>query len=386
VRVWQQYGEDGARHVELLGEDGEPIEVVAGFLRFLAARDCSPNTLVSYAYDLRHLWRFFARDGLTWQEFAPRHSIALLEYLRSVPSRRPRQRMALTVVADADGPATTLAPSTVNRVLAAVASFYEYVILAGMFDRLNPIEKRPDPALARVSERHRPFMGRASRQRPVRRAVKVKTVQRVPRPLSDTQVKALLEQLRGKRDRAIVLLMLQGGLRPGEALGLHLEDIAYGRRRVVVRHRNDHPKGARSKSRTERVVDLHEPETLAAISAYVMDERPNDADSPLVFLIGGRGKRRLEAFSYDGLVKMFTRATTRAGIRTPWVTPHACRHTHATAMWEGGMRELALQKRLGHASPESTRIYTRVSDPAVVSEYNRALGGQAVAGPEDGKS
>ncbi|MGH3162914.1 MAG: tyrosine-type recombinase/integrase, partial [Streptosporangiaceae bacterium] len=91
----------------------------------------------------------------------------------------------------------------------------------------------------------------------------------------------------------------------------------------------------------------------------------------------GRGRRRLEVLSYDGLVKMFTRATTRAGIRTPWVTPHACRHTHATAMWEGGMRELTLQKRLGHASPESTRIYTRVSDPAVVADYNRALGAPA---------
>ena len=236
--------------------------------------------------------------------------------------------------------------------------------------------QRPDPALQRVSERHRPFMGGASRQRPIRRAVRVKTVQRVPRPLSQAQVQALLAQLRSNRDRAIVLLMLQGGLRPGEVLGLHLEDIAYGRRRVVVRHRDDHPKGARSKSRYERVVDLHEPETLAMVSAYVMDERPADGDSPLVFLIGGRGKRRLEALSYDGLVKMFTRATTRAGIRTPWVTPHACRHTHATAMWEGGMRELTLQKRLGHASPESTRIYTRVSDPAVVADYNRALGSQ----------
>jgi integrase len=335
---------------------------------------------VSYAYDLRHLWRFLDRDGLTWEQFAPRRSIALLEYLRSVPSRRPRQRMTLTVVVDADGPATKLAASTVNRILAAVSSFYEYVILAGMFDRLNPIEKRPDPALQRVSERHRPFMGGASRQRPVRRAVRVKTVQRVPRPLSEAQVQALLAQLRSKRDRAIVLLMLQGGLRPGEVLGLHLEDIAYGRRRVVVRHRDDHPRGARSKSRYERVVDLHEPKTLAALSAYVMDERPSDADSPLVFLIGGHGKRRLEALSYDGLVKMFTRATTRAQIRTPWVTPHACRHTHATAMWEGGMRELTLQKRLGHASPESTRIYTRVSDPAVVADYNRALGADTSTG------
>ncbi|MGO4647658.1 tyrosine-type recombinase/integrase [Nocardia sp. 2YAB30] len=230
-----------------------------------------------------------------------------------------------------------MAATTVNRILAAVSSFYEYTILAGLLDRTNPIEKRPDPALARVSERHRPFMGRASRQRPIRRAVRVKTVQRVPRPMDDERVAALLKQLHSSRDRAIVLLMLQGGPRPGEVLGLHLEDIAYGRRRVVVRHRDDHPKGARSKSRTERVVDLHEPEALAALSTYVMNDRPTDADSPIVFLIGGRGLRRLEALSYDGLVRMFARACTRAGIREPWVTPHACRHTHATRMWDGGM-------------------------------------------------
>jgi len=38
------------------------------------------------------------------------------------------------------------------------------------------------------------------------------------------------------------------------------------------------------------------------------------------------------------------------------------------------MRELTLQKRLGHASPESTRMYTKVSDRAVVADYRRALG------------
>jgi integrase len=43
-------------------------------------------------------------------------------------------------------------------------------------------------------------------------------------------------------------------------------------------------------------------------------------------------------------------------------------------MWEAGMRELSLQRRLGHASPEATRVYTRVSDPIAVAEYRRALG------------
>ena len=41
--------------------------------------------------------------------------------------------------------------------------------------------------------------------------------------------------------------------------------------------------------------------------------------------------------------------------------------------WEGGMRELTLQKRLGHASPESTKVYTRVSDDAVLADYVQAL-------------
>jgi len=276
---------------------------------------------------------------------------------------------------EAGEPATHLAAASVNRILAAVSSFYEYLILSGKWsERENPLQKTDDPATARVSARHRPFMGHASQQRPIRRVVRVKTISRVPRPMSEEQITALLGSLRGHRDKAMILLMLQGGLRPGEILNLHLEDIQYGKRRVIVRYREDHPKGVRTKSRRERVVDLHEPEALQALSTYVMQERPQEGESSLVFLVGGKGKRRLEPLGYHALVKLFERHSTRLGIREPWVTPHALRHTHATRMWEGGMRELALQKRLGHASPESTRIYTQVSDPMMVAEYRRALG------------
>jgi integrase len=244
MRIQRQRRPDGSLSVALLDDDGALVGVVAEFLRHLAARGCSPNTLLAYAYDLRHLWAFLASQDLAWDALRPRHALGLLEYLRALPSRRPRQRLALTLATrDAAGSATQLAPTTVNRMLAAISSFYEYALLAGRLDAGNPIERRPDPALARVADRHRPFMGPASRQQPVRRSVRVKTVQRVPRPLDDAQVQALLGQLRCFRDRALVLLMLQGGLRPGEALGLHLEDVAYGRRRVVVRHRVDHPKG-----------------------------------------------------------------------------------------------------------------------------------------------
>lgn len=50
------------------------------------------------------------------------------------------------------------------------------------------------------------------------------------------------------------------------------------------------------------------------------------------------------------------------------------------------MRELTLQKRLGHASLESTRRYTRVSEQVVVAEYRRALGFGSVVGADSGVS
>lgn len=376
MRVQHTKQPTGRMSFDLLDDANLPVPEVSGFLRYLESRDYSSHTISAYAYDLLHFSRFLAQEGLTYADFSPAHALALVAYLRAQPVRRQAQRTSLVSCTIEQGqPTTCLSAPTVNRVLAAISSLYEYLIVSEQFAvRENPIQKQHDPALARVSERHRPFMGGASHQRPIRRIVRVKTVERLPRPMSDEQVQPLLSSLCRLRDKAMILLMLQGGLRPGEVLNLHMEDIQYGRRRVIIRYRTDHPKGVRTKSRRERVVDLHEPETLATLSAYIMQERPTNTDETTVFLVGGQGKRRLEPLSYHALVKLFERHCERLGIREPWVTPHALRHTHATKLWENGMRELTLQKRLGHASPDSTRVYTRVSDPIVVAEYRQALG------------
>lgn len=363
---------------EMLDESAQPIAVVSAFMRHLAARGYSPNTLSAYAYDLLHFFRFLSGQKLTWEDFTPALSLAFLEYLRQVSSHKRVQRLSLNLCAnEAQPPARHLSSATINRILAAVSSFYEYLIISGHWQKTeNPILKEFDYESIRVRDRHRPALGGASRQQPVRRVVRVRTVQRVPRPLTDEQISLLFGSLHSLRDKAIFLLMLHGGLRPGEVLNLRLEDIQYGRRRIIVRCADDHPKGVRTKSRVERIVDLHDPETLQTLSAYIMEERPQDAENSFVFLVGGKGARRTEPLSYSALVKMFQRHCNQLDIRTPWITPHALRHTHATQMWEGGMRELTLQKRLGHASPESTRIYTRVSDATVVAEYLKALGGR----------
>jgi integrase len=377
-----EVGGDGHRPVEVLDDTGAVVPVAGDFLAHLVARSCSPNTVLAYGSDLGHLWRFLDAAGLGWEALTPERAVDLLAHLRATPARR-RGQPRIPVLATQDGaPAGLpgLSPATVNRALAAVSSFYDWAILAGRLDASNPVVRVADRALVRATERHRPLLAGIAREPTTRRALQVKTVRRLPRPLDEGQVAALLDALRCRRDLALVRLMLDGGLRPGEALGLQLGDIAYGRRRVTIHHREDHPRGVRQKSRTERVVDLHEAATLEAVSAYVMGERPADAETPLVFLVGGRGQRRCEPLSYAALARLFARACERAGIRAPWVTPHSLRHTHATRMWELGMRELTLQRRLGHASPESTRLYTRVSDPQVVAEYRRALGLDAMPG------
>lgn len=375
MSVRRSRSDAGEISVQLLDAHGDVVVIVDAFLHHLAARDYSPNTLIAYAHDLQHLWEFLSSIDLAWHDFAPHHSILFLEHLRAATTANRVQRLMPTQAVLREGrPTLRLAASTINRILAAVSSFYEFAIMADEYQRDNPIERTVDRATQRVAERHRPFMEGASRQQPMRRRVSVKMVHRLPRPLSDAQVAALFAALRSKRDIALLRLMLDGGLRPGEALGLHVEDVSYGRRRVAIRPRNDHPKGVRAKSRFERMVDLHEAETLAAVNDYVMTERPAEAVSEFLFLVGGRGANRLEPLGYPALAKLFARACERAQIRVAWLTPHSLRHTHATRMWEAGMRELTLQRRLGHASPESTRMYTRISDRAVVDDYRRALG------------
>lgn len=220
----------------------------------------------------------------------------------------------------------------------------------------NPMQRRVDEALRRVPERHEPFVGAASRQRPLRRAVRVRVPRRLPRPLTAEDVDALLTSTSSRRDLAIRPLMLDGGLRPGEVLCLRVEDVAYGRRRVTSRKLDDHPRGARAKARRERVVNLHEPRTLDAVSRYVLHERPLDSDSPSVFLVGGSGPRRREPYSYQGLARSFARRLDRLGIQTRRRPRTRCVTPTPQRCGRAGCASLRCS-RLGHASPESIRIY-----------------------------
>lgn len=242
---------------------------IAAFVTYLNGSGCSPNTARAYQHDLSHLLSFLDEQGWDWRALTPARAVDLLLHLRSKPSRR-RGTGPYPSLAATDGERSArLSTATINRVLAAVSSFFEWARFTDRFAGPNPITRIHDRAAAHVAERPRPFLTGITSQSALRSPVRLRQIHRLPRPMADEQVDALIAQLRTRRDLAIIRLMLDGGLRPGEVLGLHLADIAYGRRRVTVRVRFDHPRGVRSKSRSERVVDLHESATLQSVSGNV---------------------------------------------------------------------------------------------------------------------
>ncbi|WP_172592293.1 tyrosine-type recombinase/integrase [Subtercola boreus] len=214
MRVVIQRVSGGVVAVSVRDDAGLSIEVVDRFLKHLLDSGCSPNTAAAYGYDLRYLFEFLSEVSAPWHEFRPALAVDFLAWLSARPnSHRGR------------GSGSRLSPATVSRALAAVSSFYEWAAIMELFDLGHPLQQKFDPALARVGSRHQPFAGGSSRQMPVRRDVRVKVPLRLPRPMEDADIAALVSGISRQRDLAMILLMLDGGLRPGEVLMTALTEI-----------------------------------------------------------------------------------------------------------------------------------------------------------------
>ena len=115
-----------------------------------------------------------------------------------------------------------LSAATIKRRLAAVSSFYGYLIT------------RDDVAVT-ANPVPRGIATRQSRSRSGRGLPLVRGVRRLPRILELDEIDALMGALRTERDRAMTQAMVLGGLRRCEVLGLRLGDLRLGEWRVLIR-------------------------------------------------------------------------------------------------------------------------------------------------------
>ncbi|MCF7553902.1 site-specific integrase, partial [Pseudonocardia sp. WMMC193] len=131
-----------------------PVAEVSAFLSSLAVREYSPNTVRAYAYDLMKLLQFLDERGEPVSGFSPMLATEFLGWLRVQSSAGRAQRSQLGLVS---GDGRRLSARTCNRVLAAVSSFYEFLISCGGYTQVeNPILREADQASSRVLGRHRP--------------------------------------------------------------------------------------------------------------------------------------------------------------------------------------------------------------------------------------
>lgn len=157
------------------------------------------------------------------------------------------------------------------------------------------------------------------------------------------------------RDWALVMLLFGCGLRISEALGLTNSD---------VRGRPDSLR-ILGKGSKERIVPML-PAVLDAIEKY-MRIRPfgNGANDALFRSV--RGLPMSPRMAEKVVEKL------RHYLQLPdYVTPHALRHTFATAMLAGGADLRSLQELLGHSSLSTTQLYTKVNMSEIMNVYEHA--------------
>jgi integrase/recombinase XerD len=133
--------------------------------------------------------------------------------------------------------------STVNRMLAAIMSFYEFHGRRG-----NELAR--DLVVRTRSGRgaFKPFLHGIAREMPRGRPVRLPERQRLPRTLSLEQVAAVIDCQQRLRDRFLFALLASTGMRVGQALGLRHEDVVSWERRIEIVPRE----GAASRSRSKR--------------------------------------------------------------------------------------------------------------------------------------
>ena len=145
----------------------------------------------------------------------------------------------------------------------------------------------------------------------------------------------------GIRNKAMLLLFIDSGLRRAEMANLRLSDLDLESRRVRVIGKGNKVGVAPFSSRTAK-----------ALWAWLVERKPRAKTDRLWITEEGR------AFSVEGLVSWFTRLKKRAGVNSPGGV-HRLRHTAALQYLRGARDTFLLQLFLRHESLEMSRRYTR---------------------------
>jgi len=164
----------------------------------------------------------------------------------------------------------------------------------------------------------------------------------------------------GRRDHAILLLLVRLGLRAGEVAALKLDDVDWRQGEIVIHGKADR------RERLPLPIDVGE-----AVAGYLRWSRPR-TESRRLFL---RVKAPIVGLSGDGVTRVVHAACRRAGLQL--VGAHRLRHTAATEMLRRGGGLVEIGQVLRHRSLLTTAIYAKVDSATLQGLARRWPGGAA---------
>jgi integrase/recombinase XerD len=203
------------------------------------------------------------------------------------------------------------------------------------------------------------------------------TIKRPSEFLTSDEVKALLRvpdrrTLKGRRDYALLLLMLSSGLRKAEVCSLSIENLSTYRNQAVIDVIGKGQKQRRvslTSEVMEAVLDYHKSLTNA-LPRPLTNQITQPAARPLFFTLGERGNTApapLTPKAVDCLMKR----VKKAALLTKRITPHTTRHTFATSLLDKGVDLRTVQELLGHSHIRTTERYLHTSDEKKIDAVSR---------------
>jgi integrase/recombinase XerD len=292
----------------------------------------APHTRTAYFRDLAHF--------LAWCQ---RH---LLDPMRARGSDLDRYRAALEAPTHGGSRGRSPSPATVHRRLSALSSWYRYLLHNGA-TTTNPaagirrprVDRDASATVGLTAEQVRALLRRADEQ--------VETRRQATSPAGQARLLAAL------RDRALLRLLADLGLRIGEALALDVDALSHNQGRRTIRYLG---KGGKRRERplTGQVITALD-EYLARRAAA--GGKP-DVSGPLFATTGLRGVtgRLGEPAAFRLVRRLAGEAAIPSAER---LSPHSLRHAFATNAREIGVPLEDVQDAMGHADARTTRRYDR---------------------------
>jgi integrase/recombinase XerD len=190
-----------------------------------------------------------------------------------------------------------------------------------------------------------------------------KKSQKLPKALSEGQARQLLATPMPIRDRAVISLMLDTGIRVGECSALDLSDLDDEQMTLLVRT---------GKGDKQRVIVFAEA-TREALRAWLRERqtllRPPYDEKALFVTSWNSGKTKSGArASRIALYKAVKRVADDAGLYAV-VSPHRLRHSCATMSLDNGAELPYVSKQLGHSDIATTMIYLHIANKKLSAKH-----------------